>query len=228
MNYQKQLDQILSTINNTIQTDNKKPTLLLHACCAPCSSYVLEYLSSFFDITIYYYNPNIYPKAEYSRRLQELIDFLPRFKPAIDTAVQLIQADYDPKEYFINTGTIDNIQLQNEPEKGERCRRCYFFRMKKAYQYALEHHFDWFTTTLSISPFKDAEKINTIGKQLEQDNGPAFLTSDFKKKNGFKRSLELSSEYGLYRQTYCGCLYSYKSRQEYDKTIGSSQLPNDK
>ena len=222
MNYQKELDKILADIQ---QTGGRKPTLLLHACCAPCSSYVLEYLSEYFDITIYYYNPNIYPKTEYERRLEELVNFLPRFGPAKTHGIQLVTAEYNPEEFFTGTGVLQDTSLQTEPEKGERCRRCYLLRMKKAYEYAAVHAYNWFTTTLSISPFKDAEKIHTIGMELEasfqetvaaEKRGPRFLTSDFKKRGGFKRSLELSAEYGLYRQTYCGCLYSKRSREEFD------------
>lgn len=204
INYQKQLDRILETVS----TMTDKPSLLLHACCAPCSSYVLEYLMHFFDISIFYYNPNIHPEAEYVRRLTELKNFLPAFDKTHQ--VKLIENPYDPEEFFNAVNTAAEPELQTEQEKGERCRRCYLFRMSRAYDYAVKNNFDWFTTTLSISPFKDAEKINVIGKDLELNNsdGPKFLTSDFKKKGGFKRSLELSKEFGLYRQDYCGCIFS--------------------
>lgn len=238
--YQKQLDDILKRIVHNLSVpinsdghtspaaNSYKPTLLLHACCAPCSSYVIEYLAQYFDITIYYYNPNIHPQEEYERRLSELENFLPRFPKAVTNKVKLITAPYDPEDFFTATNTRNEPDLQTEHERGERCRRCYLLRMKKSYEYACENNFDWFTTTLSISPYKDAEKINVIGKQLEEsfmtdtitsaseksNNQNAstvhtkFLTSDFKKKNGFLRSLQLSSEYGLYRQDYCGCIYS--------------------
>jgi len=207
--YQKELDQILLDISQN-QTEKTKPSLLLHACCAPCSSYVLEYLTSFFQITILYYNPNIYPPQEYHRRLNELINFLPRFSPAVDNKVKLIQEDYNPEEFYDAINARLEPELSKEPEKGERCRRCYEFRIEKAYEYALSNDFDYFCTTLSISPFKDSTKINTIGEELTLSNkeGPKWLPSDFKKKNGFKRSLELSSEYDLYRQQYCGCVFS--------------------
>lgn len=204
INYQKQLDEILKSIN----PQEKKPTLLLHACCGPCSSYVIEYLSSYFDITIFYYNPNIYPKKEYERRLNELEDFIPRFEPAVKNKVKIVVSTYEPKDFFEATNVLNEEELQQEAEKGIRCRRCYEFRMKKAYAYAAENKFDWFCTTLSISPFKDSVIINEIGSELEEENSVRFLTSDFKKKGGFLRSLELSREYGLYRQDYCGCLYS--------------------
>jgi epoxyqueuosine reductase len=207
-NYQKTLEKIL----DKLCSENRKPSLLLHACCAPCSSYVLEYISYFFKITIYYYNPNIFPEKEYLRRLGELQNFLPKFAPAQINQVKLITTDYNIKDYFNATKVQEEPELQKEKERGERCRRCYLFRMQKAYEYARTNNFEWFTTTLSISPFKDAEKINTIGKSLEQQNGPRFLTSDFKKHNGFLRSLQLSREYGLYRQNYCGCIYSSENK----------------
>lgn len=206
--YQKELDVILSSLEKS----GKKPTLLLHACCGPCSSYVIEYLTEFFDITILYYNPNIYPQEEYERRLGELEDFLPRFSPAVLGKVKLIKAEYEPSQFYEAVGTDKEPELAREPEKGERCRRCYELRLKRAYQYASEHNFDYFCTTLSISPFKDAEKINVIGQSLAAENAsssaPKWLPSDFKKKSGFLRSLEISEEYGLYRQQYCGCVFS--------------------
>lgn len=215
INYQKKLDTILSTID----TENK-PSLLLHACCAPCSSYVLEYLTKYFNITILYYNPNIHPEAEYSRRLNELKSFLPAFLNNHSASVSLVEQPYIPEEFFSAVGTESKPELKTEAEKGERCRRCYLFRLKKAHQYAVDNHFDWFTTTLSISPFKDSEKINVIGQELQtsDQNGPKFLTSDFKKKGGFKRSLELSKEYGLYRQDYCGCIFSKQNMEKFSNS----------
>ena len=209
-NYQKQLDDLLQTL----PVSPKKPTLLLHACCGPCSSYVLEYLCSHFEITVLFYNPNIYPAEEYDRRLQELLNFYKRFVPAEN--VQVIQAPYDPEEFYTAVGTRENPELAKEPERGERCRRCYELRLRYTYDYACANNFDYFCTTLSISPFKDADMINEIGGclgegALRQAQGPRplWLPSDFKKKNGFKRSLELSAEYDLYRQEYCGCIYSF-------------------
>lgn len=219
-NYQMQLEKILSSIKVQNLEQNKKPTLLLHACCAPCSSYVLEYLLEFFDISIFYYNPNIYPQTEYKRRLEELKTFLSSFNAK--NKIPLLEQLYDTKDFFNAVNTENEPELKTEQEKGERCRRCYQFRLKKTYDYALKNSFDWFVTTLSISPFKDAQKINKIGKQLELENsvGPKFLTSDFKKKGGFKRSLELSKKYNLYRQDYCGCIFSkqnmHKNNQNTD------------
>ena len=212
-NYQSELDGILDRIapDRTAEALSAKPSLLLHACCAPCSSYVIEYLASYFDISIYYYNPNIHPRKEYERRLHELEAFLPQFPPALENRVRLIRADYDESEFEDAVRVAENPELASEAERGERCRRCYELRMKRAYEYARAHSFDWFTTTLSISPFKDADKINDIGAKLEVHGGPRFLTSDFKKRNGFKRSLEISKEYGMYRQEYCGCKYSLEN-----------------
>lgn len=162
----------------------------------------------YFDIHIFYYNPNIHPETEYTRRLCELKNFLPAFDK--DHKVSLVEQPYETQDFFAAVNTENEPELKTEPEKGERCRRCYKFRMEKAYEYAVSNKFDWFTTTLSISPFKDADKINVIGQDLQNQNadGPKFLTSDFKKKGGFKRSLQLSTEYGLYRQDYCGCIFS--------------------
>ncbi len=197
-NYQKELDNLLPQIDS----GGQKPSLLLHACCGPCSSYVLEYLCSHFEITVLFYNPNIYPAQEYEHRLQELLNFYKRFVPAEN--VRVIQAPYDPEEFYTAVGTRENPELAKEPERGERCRRCYELRLRYTFDYACANNFDYFCTTLSISPFKDADMINEIGSSF----GPQWLPSDFKKKNGFKRSLELSAEYGLYRQEYCGCIYS--------------------
>lgn len=220
-NYQKETEKIISSFK-----PGKKPSLLLHACCGPCSSYVLEYLSSVFNITVFYYNPNIFPKEEYERRLKELKNFLPRFPAAFLHKVKLVECSYDPEEFYSALDIKDQPELAAEEEKGERCRRCYLLRMEKAWKYAENKGFDWFTTTLSISPFKDAEKINAIGKQLEaktSGNGLRFLTSDFKKKGGFQRSLELSAEYGLYRQQYCGCAFSKKNTEEARKAAGQKK-----
>ena len=217
MNYQKELDELLtnvSSLNNSV-----KPTLLLHACCGPCSSYVLEYLYQFFDITVYYYNPNIYPPAEYERRLSELKKLYEVFPPATEGKVELVETDYEPEEFFKAVRTREEPELAQEAEKGERCRRCYEFRLRRAFEYALAHKYDYFCTTLSISPFKDAEKLNVIGEELERkikekssEKVPHWLPSDFKKKGGFKRSLEISAEYGMYRQDYCGCIYSKNNK----------------
>lgn len=211
-NYQKELDEIIESLAASVA----RPSLLLHACCGPCSSYVLEYLSKYFSITILYYNPNIYPEEEYLRRLNELKNFLPRFPSAFKNNVKFVEQNYDPEEFYSALEIKNHPEFADEPEKGERCRRCYEFRLKKAYEYAVKNNFDYFCTTLSISPFKDSEKINTIGRELcNSIKKTKWLPSDFKKKGGFKRSLELSEEYELYRQQYCGCVYSKNNTEKF-------------
>lgn len=213
INYQKRLDQLLAKLNPALEVE-KRPKLLLHSCCGPCSSYVLEYLAQFFQITVFYYNPNIYPPEEYQRRLSELKNLYTRFPPVLNNAVKVFEADYNPEEFYSAVGTRENPELAKEAEKGERCRRCYRLRLEHSYKYACENHFDYFCTTLSISPFKDAQKINEEGAALcanAPENSPVWLYSDFKKKGGFKRSLELSHEYDLYRQEYCGCIFSLQN-----------------
>lgn len=217
INYQKKLDTLLTNVSSSV-----KPSLLLHACCGPCSSYVLEYLYKYFDITVLYYNPNIYPPEEYQRRLAELKKLYESFPPALEGKVIVVELNYNPDDFYNAVDIRENPELAKEPEKGERCRRCYEFRLKRAFEYAAAHQFDYFCTTLSISPFKDAEKLNIIGEQLElealqsyntaQQKIPHWLPSDFKKKGGFKRSLEISAEYGMYRQDYCGCVYSKNNK----------------
>lgn len=202
MNYQLELEKEL----NKIIESNKTPKLLLHACCAPCSSYVLEYLSKYFEITILYYNPNIYPETEYIRRKEELEKFLTEFKCI--NKVKLVEMNYDQKEYYKAIKGLETLG-----EKSKRCYNCYKFRMKKACIYAKENNFDYFTTTLSISPYKISSWINEIGEELEKEYDIKYLYADFKKKNGYKRSLELSKEYDLYRQEYCGCVYSKEERR---------------
>lgn len=230
INYQAQLDKLLENLDT-------RPKLLLHVCCGPCSSYVMEYLAERFEITLFFYNPNIYPETEYLRRRDELFALLKKFPPALKTNIRCVEENYNSQDYFDAIKIKDNPELANEPEKGERCRRCYEFRLKRAYEFAAENHFDYFCTSLSISPFKDSEKINVIGKQLESDRGdrplledevnrgdrPLWLVSDFKKKGGFKRSLEISSEYGMYRQSYCGCVYSYNDRKAYDEKMAENK-----
>lgn len=210
--YYKQMEAIVAEIGESILHGEKKPSLLLHACCGPCSSAVIEQLASVFAITIYYYNPNIHPEAEYTRRLEELKKFLTQFPVAVQNSIKLVIDSYNTEDYFIATRVREEPGLQQEAEKGERCRRCYEFRMRRAYDYATANSFDWFTTTLSISPHKDSEKINAIGLSLADSDEcvTKFLPSDFKKRGGFLRSTKLSEEYGLWRQDYCGCVYSMR------------------
>lgn len=201
INYQKVLEKIIKKL----QIEEITPSLLLHSCCAPCSSYVLEYLSEYFKITVLYYNPNIFPLEEYKYRIEEqrrLIDSLPAKNP-----ISFIPTEYEPEKFYEAVKGYENI-----PEGGERCFRCYELRLREAALYARRGDFDYFTTTLSISPLKKADKLNEIGLRLEKEYGVKYLCSDFKKKNGYKRSVELSAEYGLYRQEYCGCVFSKKER----------------
>ena len=202
MNYQKLLDELLEKLKDK----NKIPKLLLHACCGPCSSYVLEYLSNFFEITVYYYNPNIYPESEYYRRLEEAKKFISSF--STKNKVNFVEDEYDSNKFYSSIRGLEKLG-----ERSERCYKCYEFRMKNAAKYASINNFDYFTTTLSISPYKNADWINEIGMILEKEYNIKYLFSDFKKKNGYKRSLELSKEYNLYRQDYCGCVYSKQEKE---------------
>ena len=204
MNYQLRLEEIIKSLAG------KTPKLLLHACCAPCSSYCIEYLSNFFEITILYYNPNIYPSEEYDRRVNELEIFIPKRK--YKNQIHLVKDTYQPKEYYEAVRGLENLG-----EKSQRCYSCYKLRMERAALYAKENNYDYFTTTLSISPYKVCEWINEIGESLESKYGVKYLFSDFKKNNGYKRSQELSKIYGLYRQDYCGCSFSKKEREDYEK-----------
>ncbi len=176
-----------------------KPTLLLHACCAPCSSAVLEYLKDYFDITLFFHNPNISPESEFDFRLDEL----KRLVSEMNLEIKTVSPEYDSREF-------ENIALglENVAEGGVRCEKCYRLRLRKAAEYAKEHNFDYFTTTLTVSPYKNAEWLNSIGLELEKEYGTKYLLSDFKKGDGYKRSIELSKVYKLYRQNYCGCVYS--------------------
>ena len=192
---------ILNKTIEEIQKEGRVPTLLLHSCCAPCSSYVLEYLSEYFDITVFYYNPNISPHEEFQKRVNEqkrLISEMP-----LRRNVKFIEGNYDSERFFeIAKG------LENSKEGGERCFKCYRLRLEETAKAAKEGGFDYFTTTLSISPLKNAQKLNETGKELSNIYDVPYLFSDFKKKEGYKRSCELSEIYGLYRQNYCGCVYS--------------------
>lgn len=194
MNYDKICDQIIEQIKT-----KDKPKLLLHACCAPCSSAVLERLSSFFDITILFYNPNITDDKEYKKRKEELERFLKEAKYKI----KLFPCSYEKEEFLKVTRGFEK-----EKEGGKRCYLCYQLRLRKTVEIAKKHHFDYFTTTLSISPHKNAKWLNEIGKELEDAYQVRYLYSDFKKKEGYKRSIILAKKYNLYRQNYCGCMYS--------------------
>jgi len=206
-NYQKMLESIIADI-----PEGTVPTLLLHSCCAPCSSYCLEYLSQYFRITLLYYNPNISPASEFEKRTEELrrlVQELPMKYPA-----DVVVPEYHPEEFYSAVKGIEEL-----PEGGERCFVCYRLRLERSAQYAAEHGFDYFCSTLSISPMKNAAKLNEIGKELSEIYPVKLLPSDFKKKGGYLRSIELSREYGLYRQNYCGCIFSKRDaeRREAEK-----------
>lgn len=183
------------------------PRLLLHSCCAPCSSYVLEYLTEYFDITVYYYNSNISPMGEYEKRIAEQKRLISEMK--FKNSVSFIEGTYNHDEFISLTRGLENL-----PEGGERCSLCYEMRLEAAAQKAAEINADYFTTTLSVSPYKNTAKLNTIGLKLAMEYGVPYLVSDFKKNNGYKRSIELSTEYGLYRQNFCGCIFSKKEAEE--------------
>lgn len=202
INYQRETDKII----DSVKREDISPSLLLHSCCAPCSSYVIEYLAEYFSITVFYYNPNISPQEEYEKRRAEqirLINSMP-----VKNSVHILGCDHD-------AGAFDAVAagLEHCREGGERCFRCYEQRMRRTAEKAAEKKFDYFCTTLSISPLKNAGKINEIGFKLQDEYGVKWLPSDFKKREGYKRSIELSKEYGLYRQNFCGCIYSKKEAE---------------
>ena len=202
VNYQKMLDKEIEQI----QKKNEVPKLFLHSCCAPCSSYCLMYLSEYFEITVLYYNPNIFPEEEYSYRIREQV----RLIESMNTKhkVSFIPTEYTPEDFY---GKVKGHE--KDKEGGERCFICYEIRLREAAKYAKDWGFDYFTTTLSISPLKNAEKLNEIGGKLSDEYGVKYLFSDFKKREGYKRSVELSREYDLYRQDYCGCVFSKENRE---------------
>ena len=209
-NFQVDLDRIIRRLQRT----NEIPHLLLHACCAPCSSYTIEYLSQYFRITLFYYNPNIAPSEEYIHRVNEIKRFVKQFRT--QNPVTLIEGEYNPKKFY------DTVKgLENEPEGGIRCRKCFELRLSESARIAKELGCDYFTTTLTISPMKDAQVLNEVVEEQCEAFGIKRLPSDFKKKGGYKRSIELSREYGLYRQNFCGCIYSLrdsKKESEYNQT----------
>lgn len=205
-NYSKELTALLQTIQGT-------PRLLLHACCAPCSSYVLEYLSDYFAIDVFFYNPNIAPEEEFEKRrdeLERLIAQMPAKNP-----VRLLPSSYDGQRF---QGVA--FGLESAPEGGARCARCFRLRLEETAKLAADGKYDYFTTTLSISPLKNAQLLNQIGEELAERYHVKHLPADFKKQNGYKRSIELSREYQLYRQDYCGCIYS-KAEREMKKSEGA-------
>ena len=201
-NYAKELERLIQKL----QQEGKVPRLLLHACCAPCSSAVLEYLSQYFAITLLYYNPNIAPLEEYQKREAELRRLVSQMK--FTHSVELLPCQYDGQA-FVQAAR----GLEGEPEGGKRCEACFRLRLRYAAQEAARLRFDYYTTTLSISPMKNAPLLNQLGEEIGREFGVAHLPSDFKKKDGYKRSVQLSKEYDLYRQDYCGCAFSKAQRQ---------------
>ena len=210
VNYQKELEKVLEKLGE----ENRVPSLLLHSCCAPCSSYVLEYLSQYFHITVFYYNPNIYPESEYGKRIREQQELISKMD--LKNPVSFLAGEYEMAE-----------GMEHLREGGARCMKCYELRLAETARRAAEGGFDYFTTTLSISPLKNAQKLNEIGVRIGREAGVEYLVSDFKKKNGYKRSVELSEEYGLYRQDYCGCEFSLAERraQSAAESAGSRREP---
>lgn len=206
MNYSKTMEDIISSFNG------QKKTLLLQSCCAPCSSHVIETLTPYFDITIIYYNPNIEPYEEYTKRKEEEIRFIKEFPH--QNKINIIDCDYDNDKYHEIVKGLENL-----PEGSERCFKCYRLRLEQTAKVAKENNYDYFCTTLTVSPYKNSTKINEIAAELEKEYQVKYLYSDFKKHNGYKRSIELSQEYNLYRQDYCGCIYSKRDRDLYRNNI---------
>ena len=205
MNYQKELDDLIKKVDPAI-SKNPPKKLLIHSCCAPCSSYVIEYLSQYFEVTIFYYNPNISEKSEYEKRAleqQRLISEMQTRYPVL-----FLEGHYNPKEFYQVTNGLEDCR-----EGGARCTACYELRLREAARIAKEMSFNFFTTTLTISPLKNADKLNVIGQKIAEEVEVSYLPSDFKKRNGYKRSIELSKEFNLYRQDYCGCIYSKMQRE---------------
>ena len=203
INYQEELEKVIQECT----CQERVPSLLLHSCCAPCSSYTLEYLSQYFKITVFYYNPNIYPPLEYEKRVEEQKRFITQLP--VKHPIDFVEGPYDTQRFYEMARGLEQMA-----EGGERCFKCYELRLREAAELAKKLGFDYFTTTLTISPMKNAQKLNEIGEALEKEYGVKHLPSDFKKKNGYKRSIELSAQYGLYRQNYCGCVYSYHEMEK--------------
>lgn len=222
INYQKQMEDIIAQVkansnsksNLNANREKSRSSLLLHSCCAPCSSYVLKYLAQYFDITVFYYNINIFPADEYNKRVLEQERFVNKLNLEFDSEnkntddfvrIKLIKGSYDFEKFFeLARG------LEAEPEGGERCKKCFWVRLEETAEIAKSQGFDYFTTTLTTSPHKNANLINQIGQKLEEKYGVKYLYSDFKKKDGYKKSIEMSKKYNLYRQNYCGCVFSRK------------------
>lgn len=204
INYQLEMEKIIK--DNCIEGE-LIPKLLLHSCCGPCSTYCIQTLAKYFNVTVFYYNPNIYPPEEYEMRAKEQKRFIEEFP--VENPVSFVEGIYDTNRFYDMAKGLEAVK-----EGGERCFKCYELRLRESAEYALNNNFDFFTTTLSISPLKNATKLNEIGKMLEEEYGIRYLFSDFKKKEGYKKSTQISSDYGMYRQYYCGCVFSKKQRDE--------------
>ena len=211
VNYQKEMEKIIGRLES-------RPTLFLHSCCAPCSSYCMEYTREYFDVTVFYYNPNISSEEEYRKRLEEEKRLIEAFNKQVETGsfvmnsssnatlIHIVEGDYLPQVFYDMAKGLEQC-----PEGGSRCFKCYELRLRETFRVAKERGFDYVASTLTISPLKNAEKINEIGFALAEEYGVAWLPCDFKKKNGYKRSIELSKEFDLYRQNFCGCVYSMRN-----------------
>lgn len=209
INYDLKLQEELKKL------EGQKPSLLLHVCCGPCSSNVIKELCNHFDITIYYSNSNIYPSEEYQRRFQELLHFIESFNKDYNQNIQVIEDEYNQPEWIANL-----YPLKELPEGSMRCRLCYSLRMRRTFDYAKSHNYDYWTTVLSVSPHKNSQWINEIGDAWQSEK-PRFLYADFKKNNGYLKSTQMTKEYDMYRQNYCGCMFSYEDmlKREKDKEL---------
>ena len=202
-NYQAELDQII------LSASGKKPRVLLHSCCGPCSSAVLEYLTQHFEVTLLWYNPNLYPEAEFERRCSTQLELIE--KMGLSERVHVLLEPWRSEEYYRAAAG-----LENEPEGGKRCTECFRLRLRETAKLAIQQGFDYFCTTLTLSRYKDAVRVNTLGEQIAAETGVRWLPSDFKKRGREQRSNELAKQFGLYQQRYCGCEFSLRSREEHD------------
>lgn len=209
-NYQKELDRIIQ------KRGQKTPRVLLHSCCGPCSSAVLEYITQYFDVTLLWYNPNLYPKEEFDRRFKTQVELIE--KMGLADKVDILSEPWKSEDYYRRVKG-----LENEPEGGKRCAECFRLRLLETARLAKHYGYDYFCTTLTLSRHKDAVLINTIGEEIAKAVGVSWLPSDFKKRNGENRSIELSEQYGLYRQLYCGCEFSLHKREETAKEMEKQQ-----
>ena len=209
-NYQRELDRIIQ------KRGQKTPRVLLHSCCGPCSSAVLEYITQYFDVTLLWYNPNLYPKEEFDRRFRTQVELIE--KMGLADKVNILAEPWKSEDYYRRVKG-----LENEPEGGKRCAACFRLRLLETARLAKHYGYDYFCTTLTLSRHKDAVLINTIGEEIAKAVGVSWLPSDFKKRNGENRSIELSEQYGLYRQLYCGCEFSLRKREETAKAPEKQQ-----